>query len=645
MNLQQARANPHRSLIRQFTESAAYALLFSFSAASAHSPNTATEAKAEATVGAAADAGTFGNVALHTIRRRSIEEIPPPPANDEPVIVDFTEQPEGWDALPQTVITKKMRDIEKRANAMNPKYPVTILDDDTINLRRTYNIHTFRNRMYEVLNDRNISLRWNMKSDIATALGSMKGPTHRDPQAFRIDPDSYQESRNPLDGNVDQKHGCVVITSVPDLSSRSFINKWVGHKAGPNTMESKIDPGPYAMTLRTTWHEVWHCIDPHFLEGGYYVKGDPALDNAQRMHNAEVFAEVAAVLTMAPEYPHIVQQMADIRAISSDYESRRVLPGMRPSDASYYDGVSYYLTRALDLVAEHIRSVGMEAVARYSMDDISKVARDITVRGALSKSELHQMATSLAAGAPPSARVKLAKERLLQDTGVAVPPKPTKAQRLLKDDDHYFVDKMLQDIPDVEKQSVREAVKDAASTVIAQGHLGEQGLITLIESWRKKVQEEDDEARAYERKLYVLSLMLTQGHLEKELARETRLERAERVSRERAEEAAKRAVEAAGKPEEAAPAETIPSSTEPSTAIEEIKPPEAEKSADAPASETPPAPEPELPRTRESEPQPLKELEMIDVPAQDAVQTVDITNEGLVQNTSMNNRPAMALTP
>ncbi len=648
MNLQQARANPHRSLFRHFTESAAYVLLFAVPAANAHSPHDTPEQKSETPpVGVVADANAAGNVALHIIRRQKADEAEPPQeVNESSAIVDFTTHPDGWDVLPQTIATKMLREIEKRANATNPKYPITIMDDDTINLRRTDNIPTFRNRMYEVLNDRKISLRWSVKSDIATALGGLKGPTHRDPQAFRIDPDSYKESRNPLDENVDQKHISVVITSVPDLSSRSFINKWIGHKSGPNIMEAKIDPGPYAMMLRTTWHEVWHGLDSHFLEEGYYIKGDPALDNALRMHKAEVFAEVAAVLTMAPEYPKIVQQMADIRAISSDYESRKTLPGIRPSDVGYYDGVSYYLTRALDLVEDHIRTVGMDAVSRYTMDDISRVARDITVRGALSKTELHHMATSLAAGAPVSARVRLAKERLMQDTGVPVPPKPTRAQRSQADEDHYFVDKILQDVPDAEKQQIKDAVKEAAAPAIARGQLGEDGLVALIESWRKKVQEEDPQARAYERKLYVLTLMLTQGHLDKDLGRETRAERAAK-----AEAAAQKAYEAAKKAAEIAAPVTLPKTDDvkiddvkiDDVKIDDVK--AGDVKADEVKAEEPKAEEKpetnnnseattptEKPLEPEAQPAPLQALELVDIPAQVEAKTLDITQDAVKQN-------------
>lgn len=512
MNLQPARAKPYRPLFRQFAESAAFALLFALPAAHAHNPH-------DAPAGAAMGAVPENDVAFHTIHRQKADEVEIR-QDDEPPVVQFSPPPAGWDSLPQTAVTKMMRAIEKRANETGPKYPVTIMDDDSINLRRTNNVQTFRNRMYEVLNDRNISLRWNMKSDIATALGGLKGSTHRDPQAFRIDPDTYQESRNPLDENVDQKRICIVIPSVPDLSSRSFINKWIGEKTGANMMEAKVDPGAYAMTLRTVWHEVWHCLDSHFMEDGYFIKGESALDNAQRMHRAEVFAEVAAVLTMAPDYPQIVQQMADIRAISSDYESRKTLPGMRASDSAYYVGVSYYLTRALDLVEDHIRRVGIDSVSRYSMEDISRIAKGITEQGALNKSELHHMATNLLAGAPVSARVRLAKERMMQDTGVPIPPKPPRTVRSQTEDDYYTADKALQEIPDSEKQQVRAAVKDAAGSTIARGQLGEYGLIALMEDWRKKVQEEDPQARLYERKLYILSMMLAQGHLEKELERE-----------------------------------------------------------------------------------------------------------------------------
>lgn len=159
MNLQQARANPHRSLFRQFAESAAYALVFAVPAANLIGFLPAYGMKRHITHGSSIchHASRCLRLLLRCVVRgvcvKTLQEV------SEPAIVNFTSHPDGWDSLPPTIATKMLRDIEKRANSTNPKYPVTIMDDDTINLRRTDNIQTFRNRMYEVLNDRKISLR------------------------------------------------------------------------------------------------------------------------------------------------------------------------------------------------------------------------------------------------------------------------------------------------------------------------------------------------------------------------------------------------------------------------------------------------------------------------------------------------------
>ena len=441
-----------------------------------------------------------------------------------PISVNFFPLPTDWSLLSQTKASQLFRDIERRANATNPIYPIVILDDDSINLRpiSKHNEPTFRNRVQEILNDRDIQLRWNVKSDVIEALGGLGGPIRREPTAIRVRPDDYAASKNPLDAGVEQKPVCLVIPPVADLSSRTLVERWVG-KAGENYMSARQDPGPYVMMMRSTWHEVWHCLDREFYRDQYIVRGDTALNNAHRMHVSETFADVGATLTLAMlGHLRSAQDMADIRAISSSWFARRSMRGARPSDEVYYEGVTYYLTRAQDLVDKHIHEVGANAVSRYTLDDIRRIAHDITLQGALSKEEFRQMADFYAAGAEPTDRVKKARQRMLTDTG-----QPVSTTRLLEDRDNYDVNAHLRDMPAEEKKAIKDIVQERAVQSIAAGKRPEQGILDLIEEWRHEIHNSIDRKSDFERKLYALSVMLSYGHLDKMLGRHIEKEKLE----------------------------------------------------------------------------------------------------------------------
>lgn len=434
-------------------------------------------------------------------------------ASNAPVSA-YTPLPERWQTLSPSKASRMMRDIERRVNATNPRYPVVILDDDTVNLRPTNNTQSQRNRIEEVLNDRGISLRWNQKSDVMSAMGYPQGPTERNPQAIRLRADDYSSSNNPLDQGVIPTQVCIVITPVADISSRNLINKWIGHKAGAELMKAKGDPGAYAMMLRATWHEVWHCLDPYFYKESYSVVDNKALDNSYDMHRAEVFADIAATLTLVTTYPEIIRYMSDIRAISSDHESRESRRGARPSDEEYYNGAIYYFTKALDLLEEHVRTVGIDRVSQYSLQEIGEIAREITVRGALTKIEIKHMTDSIVAGAVPTERVRLAKERLLERADASV------ANINSRPPFHLSAAEILHLIPDSEKSEILEKVSQAVDRAVAEGKMPEQGVIDLIDQWRDKVHGTDTPPILFEKKLYTLSLMLSQGKLENILRRQ-----------------------------------------------------------------------------------------------------------------------------
>ena len=448
----------------------------------------------------------------------------------EIVVTKFTPLPEGWSRLKTTSVSQMFRDIERKVNATNPEFPVVILDDDSINLRPTNNHPTFRNRFYEVLNDRGIQLRWNTRSDILEALGNLKGPSRREAVAKRVNRNTYASSHNPQDKDIVQSQVCLVVPGVGDWSSRTELERWLG-RAGNNFQEAKSDPGPYVMMLRATWHEVWHCIDRTYYRDEYMIAGDTAINNSHRMHMSEVFADVAATLTMASlGYKNIVQDMADVRAVNSRWNGRASTRGARSTDESYYEGVTYYQTRAHDLMLKHIQEAGAEAVSRYTIDDIRRIAVEITERGALNKDEFKLLADYNVQGESlinalrgqngsgaakiqflnsVTEREKAARQRLLTDTG-----RPVVRTSKPEDNDHYGAVDILADMPQAEKDEIKTIVGERTAAAKADGKRPEQGIIDLMDEWRHEVHNATERKPVIERKLYVLSLMLAYGQLE-----------------------------------------------------------------------------------------------------------------------------------
>ncbi|QQG35541.1 MAG: hypothetical protein HYS17_08395 [Micavibrio aeruginosavorus] len=439
-----------------------------------------------------------------------------------------------------TEVSRMMRRIEGRVNALNLRFPVVIMDDDSINLRPTRNDPTFRNRFQEVLLDRNIHLRWNIKSEILEALGGLKGPEGRNPAAIRVSPDHYANSANPLDAGIAQSFMCIVIPPVADVSSKKLMEDWLA-KSGPTVMKVTHDPGPYALMLRATWHEVWHCLDKEFYREQYIVPGDKAIDNAMRMHMSEVFADVASTLTMAGMgYSEMARDMADIRTLSSYWNGPRSTFGSRPSDENYYEGAVYYIGRAQDLMHKHIQEAGIARVSAYSMEDIARIAGEVTRAAALDRDELKLLTDFYARGSSYSGllkaeaeagnqesrrrlaflagiqeRVRIAKERLLIDQG-----QPVDHVRGEKSASHWDARDTLKHLATDEKGAIEVAVRERVNAARLRGQAPEQGVVGLIDDWRRDVHAAGAINKERERQLYVLSLMLSYGELDRALGRD-----------------------------------------------------------------------------------------------------------------------------
>lgn len=404
-----------------------------------------------------------------------------------------------------TKVSQMMRAIERRANEGQPAFPVVILDDDMINLQPANDGLDLRHRMYEVLKKRGIELRWHVRSEAFEAMGGLKGPDKRVAGAMRVRAEDYQDSRIPMDQGVQQKNVCLVIPQSSDLSSRSLVSRWIGH-TGTYYMETKADPGPYAMQQRSLWHSVWSCLDTEYYVYEKSVKGLPALDIMHKVHKSKVFNDVAATLTMATEGNlDMAQYIADVRAISTSWGPRNT------TKENYYDAAVFYTTRAQDLVVKHIRDVGEEAVSRYTLEDIKGIARSLTEAGALTKEEFRLLADragdrSVSLIAQIQNRAKEARARIQQSTSI-----PVRKSAVVED--HYDVKDFLRDLSDAERRAMEADIQTAVDQAKLKGWTPEQGIIRMIDTWRDELHGTSENRLDIERKLMVLSLMLGYGHL------------------------------------------------------------------------------------------------------------------------------------
>lgn len=404
-----------------------------------------------------------------------------------------------------TKVSQMMRALEKRANEGQPEFPVVILDDDMINLQPANDGLDLRHRMYEVLKKRGIELRWHVRSNVFEAMGGLKGPDQRIAGAMRVRAEDYQDSKIPMDQGIAQKNVCIVIPQSSDLSSRSLVSRWIGH-TGTHYMETKADPGPYAMQQRSLWHSVWSCLDTEYYVYEKSAKGMPALDIMHKVHKSKVFNDVAATLTMATEGKlDMAQYIADVRAISTSWGPRNT------TKENYYDAAVFYTTRAQDLVSKHIRDVGEETVSRYTLEDIRGIARSLTEAGALTKEEFRLLADRAGDRSVPfiaqlQNRAKEARARIQQSTSIPV-------RKTTSLEDHYDVKDFLRDLPDSERRAMQADIEAAIDQAKAKGWTPEQGIIRMIDTWREELHGTSENRLDIERKLMVLSLMLGYGHL------------------------------------------------------------------------------------------------------------------------------------
>lgn len=434
--------------------------------------------------------------------------------------------PASASATPLTSATTAstiLKDIEAQANATAPKLRVVIVDPDEINLTTINNSNRPTQKLYAYMQARGIDLRRDDFSALSWGMGAHYGPNSSNPQAQR-----FSTSGN----KTGAKDICVIIPETADLSSRSLVEKWVG-RAGPTHQIAALDPGAYAMMARVAWHEAWHCLDDEFVLAYETMDSDKGFEFAHAIHRAEMFADVAATLTMASKGNlSIIQDTSDARAISSRWNGPKMMDAYMPQyDAEYYSGITYYTTPAHDAVLRHIQTVGIDVVSRYTLQDIHKIAADVTRKQALSATEFRAVASFLKRGnnyveelrrqaargnktaarnldfiAAYSARTEVARDRLVTPTTKPVIPLPDVVPPT--------AEMHLNDATQAEKNHIRQELAQSINAVRASGGTAQQGVLARMEEWRHDLHTDPNRRPDLERRLYITGLMLGHGLLD-----------------------------------------------------------------------------------------------------------------------------------
>lgn len=431
-----------------------------------------------------------------------------------------------------TTSSAMLADIERQANdylnaTKNPNLRVVMIDVDQVNTMTGPNMSFHSQKLSAYLKERGVELQSRDGGTIRWALGAAYGPTSANPQALHA---TTLNSKNKKDDV------CIVAPETTDLSSRSLIEKWVG-KAGPHHLQAAIDPGPYQMTKRVAWHEAWHCMDREFVQAYESIHRDLGFEFAHGIHRAEMFADVAATLTMASKGdPQIMKDTADLRAVFSRWYGPKMMDDYSPkTDAPYYAGITYYTTPAHDAALAHINTVGLDKVKNYSLADIQRIATDLTRKHALNNEQFravsdylkqgesylraqNQRASSGDATAKRNVaflndyktRTDTARARVVTPTNIPVPVAEDVVPPTMED--------ILLATPNQKKLEIFTAMETAATLAQRSGQTARQGVFNQLESWRKELHTAPTRRADLEQKLYLAGLMLSNGYLDTVLA-------------------------------------------------------------------------------------------------------------------------------
>lgn len=422
-----------------------------------------------------------------------------------------------------TTMSLLLKNIEGQANATNPTHRIIIIDTDELHTLANDSITYPDRRLGAYLESRALNISFGDKSSLDWAMGAQFGPTSRNPQALHLNAKDKNEQTVPV---------CVVSPETGDLSSRSLLESWIG-KAGPNHLQAAIDPGPYAMAARVAWHEAWHCLDTEFVQSYTTMDRDKGFEFALAIHRAEMFADVAATLTMARDGNlTIMKHTADARAVHSRWNGPKMMEDYSPKyDAEYYSGLTYYVTPAHDAALAHIHAVGIDTVKNYTLDDIKRIATQMTHKNALNAQEFRNLADYLKMGAAYvqtlsakaaqgdsmakqnlmaidryQKRADAGKANLMIETNIPVIQKPDIVPPTIVD--------ILAKTPKQEKADIHLAIAKAVSAALRNGQTARQGVYNQLESWRQELQTAPARRTDLEQKLYLAGMMLYQGQMD-----------------------------------------------------------------------------------------------------------------------------------
>lgn len=307
-------------------------------------------------------------------------------------------------AIPeQSTYSKDLKSMEAEANAYRPVnrqgVNVAILDYDAVMLRLAREGTILRYMITDQLKDRGLvsqSPQEMLKMGVAGAAPVWQSNIKPDDLNFIRDGFGGKEHFMPANGDARSvtietltPKTCVIVPPSVDRSPVTLAQSQVGMYSGLNISQ---DFAPKAAFQRAVYQEIWHCHDGVFAakqEANEPTREKDPKGYGHDVHRSRMFAEVAALLTMASKgETDIIRQQGDITAMRAEYNSSHFTKlYSKRVDYEYYAAAIFSLTTGIDAVARHVEKEGLDKVKTYSFQGIERIAIDITEKNALTQGQ------------------------------------------------------------------------------------------------------------------------------------------------------------------------------------------------------------------------------------------------------------------
>lgn len=400
----------------------------------------------------------------------------------------------------QTAYSRELDRMEAEAATLPGSAPVVMIDSDEFYIDQAGSPLTRYQSIPEQMSRRGVVPSKKMTADIMTQLGGFH-MSEADATSFYL-----TKKEGHLSEKSQMDEACIVAPTTPDQTESEYNARFLGAQVNGT-------PEAWLRFSRTAYHELWHCLDVKFNpEMRRILAEDPSnnFEASYARHKSEMFADAAAALQMVKRgHPEVVRFHADYRAWRAVSTGPKHTHESNPStDFRYYSGASYFTSIAHDNVLRHVDEAGIDAVRKYSMADIRRVAEEITERSCLTRAEFTQLTDYYLTSAGDAPVVRSATERYreavrrLDPQPVAFTPESWWPHEFLEKTDPALV------------EEVQAEISSRAARYGGGAYGYRRAMAALIEEWRPAVDRGPaEESLRTRKKITLLGVLAELGYV------------------------------------------------------------------------------------------------------------------------------------